>query len=65
MKAQFVILSGSSNRKLALTTAELLGVEIGDCSLARFPDTRDWPQVKVISLAPLLAEAVRRVMDRA
>ena len=39
MKAQFVILSGSSNRKLALTTAGLLGVEIGECSLARFPDT--------------------------
>ena len=39
MKAQFVILSGSSNRKLALTTAGLLGVEIGKCSLARFPDT--------------------------
>jgi ribose-phosphate pyrophosphokinase len=39
MKAEFVILSGSANRKLAMATAQLLNAEIGKCSVKRFPDT--------------------------
>jgi ribose-phosphate pyrophosphokinase len=39
MTAKFVILSGSASQKLAMTTAQRLGAEIGQCSVQRFPDT--------------------------
>jgi ribose-phosphate pyrophosphokinase len=39
MKADFAIVSGSANRKLAMAIAQLLEVEIGACSIDRFPDT--------------------------
>ena len=39
MKAKFVVVSGSANRELAMTIAQLLQVELGACTLERFPDT--------------------------
>jgi ribose-phosphate pyrophosphokinase len=34
----FLLLSGSSNRRLAAAVADVLGVSLGDCELERFPD---------------------------
>jgi ribose-phosphate pyrophosphokinase len=39
MKAEFVIVSGSANPKLATTTAALLDAEMGKCKVERFPDS--------------------------
>jgi ribose-phosphate pyrophosphokinase len=39
MKAEFVIVSGSANPKLAMATAALLNAEIGKCQVERFPDS--------------------------
>jgi len=39
MKPDFVIVSGSVNRNLAVAIAQLLDVEIGKCRVERFPDT--------------------------
>jgi ribose-phosphate pyrophosphokinase len=39
MKADFMIVSGSVNRKLAIAIAQLLDVEVGKCRVERFPDT--------------------------
>ena len=39
MKPDFVIVSGTVNRDLAIAIAQLLNVEVGKCRLERFPDT--------------------------
>jgi ribose-phosphate pyrophosphokinase len=39
MKPEFIILSGSVNRDLAIAIAQLLNIEIGKCRVERFPDT--------------------------
>jgi ribose-phosphate pyrophosphokinase len=39
MQTKFVIVSGSANRGLAMLIAQSLDIEIGRCSVKRFPDT--------------------------
>jgi ribose-phosphate pyrophosphokinase len=39
MQTKFVIVSGSANRGLAMLIAQSLDIEIGRCSVERFPDT--------------------------
>ncbi len=73
MNQDFLLFAGTGNPSLTHDVAAQLGVPVGACAIGRFPDgevivtdsvavDRSWPRLRVVSIAPLLAAAIRNIL---